>query len=143
MGELYDADVLEWSEHQARLLCQHAAGEPGNEAPDWPNIIEEIESVGRSQLSSVRSLLVRALEHDLKCEAWPLAPYVPGWRAEARRFRMDAAEAYAPSMGQRIEVADLYRRALHILPDTIDGQSPLPVPPTCPVTLAELLGGDA
>ncbi len=53
MGELYDADVLEWSEHQARLLRQHAAGKPGNEAPDWTNIIEEVESVGRSQLTAV------------------------------------------------------------------------------------------
>lgn len=139
MGELYDADVLEWSQHQARLLRQHAAGERLNETPDWANIIEEVESVGRSQLSAVRSLLVRALEHDLKCEAWPLMPYVPGWRAEARRFRLDAAEAYAPSMRQHIDVASLYRKALHILPDTIDGQPPLPVPATCPVTLAELL----
>ena len=43
MGDVYDMDVLEWSEHQARLLRQHAAGETGNEAPDWANIIEEIE----------------------------------------------------------------------------------------------------
>ena len=58
MSDLYDADVLEWSEHQARLLRQHAGGRPGNphksqgdfaEVPDWANIIEEVESVGRSQ----------------------------------------------------------------------------------------------
>ena len=53
MGDLYEADVLEWSEHQARLLRQHADGRPGNEAPDWANIIEEVESVGRSQLTAV------------------------------------------------------------------------------------------
>jgi hypothetical protein len=39
MGELYDTDVLEWSQHQARLLRQHAAGEAGNKAPDWANIM--------------------------------------------------------------------------------------------------------
>ena len=61
MGDLYEADVLEWSEHQARLLHQHAAGKPGNEAPDWANIIEEVESVGRSQFHAVQSLLVLAL----------------------------------------------------------------------------------
>jgi hypothetical protein len=77
MGELYETDVLEWSEHQAWLLRQHVAGEPGNETPDWTNIIEEVESVGRSQLSAVKSLLVQAIDHDLKCEAWPLRPYVP------------------------------------------------------------------
>lgn len=38
MGNVYDVDVLEWSEHQARLLRQHSAGEAGNEAPDWINM---------------------------------------------------------------------------------------------------------
>lgn len=139
MGELYDADVLEWSEHQARLLRSVAEGKPGNEPPDWANIIEEVESVGRSQLSAVKSLLVQALVHHLKAEAWPLVPYVPHWQAEARGFRGDAAEAFTPSMRQRIDMAELYRRALSRLPDTIDGLPPLPVPPVCPVTLDELL----
>ena len=140
MGDLYDADILEWSEHQARLLRQHAAGQPGNEAPDWVNIIEEVESVGRSQLSAVQSLLVQALAHDLKAEAWPLSREVPHWRAEARGFRRDAARAYSPSMRQRIDMADLYADALYRLPESHDGQPPLPVPETCPVTLDDLLG---
>jgi hypothetical protein len=139
MSQAYDDDVLEWSEHQARLLRQHAAGHAGNETPDWDNIIEEVESVGRSQLSAVRSLLVQALLHDLKCQAWPLSPEVPHWRAEARGFRGDAAEAFTPSMRQRIDMDELYRRALNRLPESIDGQTPLPVPETCPVTLDDIL----
>jgi len=140
MGDLYDADILEWSEHQARLLRQHAAGQPGNEAPDWANIIEEVESVGRSQLSAVQSLLVQALAHDLKAEAWPLSREVPDWRAEARGFRRDAARAYSPSMRQRTDIADLYADALYRLPESHDGQPPLPVPEAFPVTLDDLLG---
>ena len=143
MADLYEADILEWSERQARLLRQRADGQRGNEAPDWDNIIEEIEDVGRSQLVAVRSLLTRALEHDLKCEAWPQASYVPHWRAEARAFRNDAADAFTPSMRQRIDVADLYRRALSQMPETIDGQPPLPAPATCSVTLDKLLAPDA
>ena len=140
MGDLYDADVLEWSEHQARLLRQHAAGERTNEAPDWPNIIEEVESVGRSQLSTVRSFLTQALLHELKTEAWPQSREVPHWRAEALRFRGDAAEAFTPSMRQRIDVPALYQRARRYMPETIDGQPPLPVPDACTVTLDDLLG---
>lgn len=140
MDGLYDRDVLEWSEQQARLLRQHAAGEPGNEAPDWANIIEEIESVGRSEFNAVRSLLVQALLHDLKIRAWPLSRDVPHWQAEARGFRADAAEMFTLSMRQRLDVAHLYRRALDRLPESIDGQAPLPVPDACPVTLDELLG---
>lgn len=139
MGELYDTDVLEWSEHQAGLLRRLAQGCPGNEAPDWENIIEEVESVGRSQLSGVQSHLVQALLHDLKAKAWPLASYVPHWHAEARVFRGNATADFSPSMRQRISLEALYRRALQGLPETVDGQPPLPVPDTCPVTLDELL----
>jgi hypothetical protein len=42
-------------------------------------------------------------------------------------------------MAQRIDMAKLYRDALRRMPDTIDGQPPLPVPQVCPVTLDELL----
>jgi len=143
VNDLYDADVLEWSEQQAQLLRGVADGKPGNERPDWANIIEEIESVGQSQLRAVRSLLVQALIHDLKCEAWPLISYVPHWRAEARVARGDAADAFAPSMRPHVDVEALYRRALRGLPDTIDGQPPLPVPSTCPVTLDGLLNTEA
>ena len=140
MGELYDTDVLKWSGYQAALLRRHAAGRPGNEAPDWLNIIEEVESVGREQLHSVESFLAQALAHMLKAEAWPLSAEMSGWQAEARRFRDEASSRFAPSMRARIDVAKLYRRALRYLPEVIDGQPPMPMPVQCPVTLDELLG---
>src|SRR5882757_283600 len=62
----YDTDILLWSQRQAELLRRLAAGEPVNEAPDWPNIVEEIESVGNEQLHAVTSLLRQALIHILK-----------------------------------------------------------------------------
>jgi hypothetical protein len=136
----YDTDILTWSERQTELLRRRAAGELINDADlDWPNIAEEIEAVGRSELNAVTSLLTQALLHMLKAEAWPLAREVPHWQAEARRFRGDAADRFAPSMRQRIDLARVYRRALRAMPDTIDGQLPLPVPAVCPVTLDELL----
>ena len=48
MTDLYDEDILLWSERQSDLLRRIAAGEPVNEQPDWVNIIEEVESVGRA-----------------------------------------------------------------------------------------------
>ena len=42
-------------------------------------------------------------------------------------------------MWQRIDVHGLYRKALSLLPETMDGQAPLTVGPECPVTLDELL----
>jgi hypothetical protein len=143
MSDLYEDDILLWSEHQGELLRRRAAGELVNEADfDWPNIAEEIESVGREQLHAVESLLVQALVHMLKAKGWPQSRDAPNWRADAIRFRGDAATRFVPSMRQRVDLARLYRRALRAVPETIDGQPPLPLPPTCEFTLEELLADD-
>ena len=137
---LYDDDILLWSEHQADLLRRTAAGERVNSAElDWPNIAEEIEDVGSNRLHAVESLLVQALRHILKADAWPLSLDAPSWRADAIDFRRQARRRFVPSMRQRIDVASLYADAVRALPETIDEVAPLPVPQVCPVTLEELL----
>ena len=126
MGNLYDDDILVWSEHQADLLRRHAAGERGNDkAIDWPNIIEEIEDVGPSELRGVESLLVQALRYMLKAEAWPLSRDAPNWQADAIDFRRQARRRFVPSMRQRIDVAELYADALAAVPKSMRGLPPL------------------
>ena len=124
MNDLYDEDVLLWSEQQAALLRRLAAGERVNEQIDWENVIDEVESVGSEQLHAVESFLVQALTHMLKAEAWPLARADVGhWHAEARRFRGDAAARFVPSI--------------------VSGTAPLQtIPAICLVTLDELLSED-
>ena len=117
MSDRYDDDILIWSEHQVELLRRLAAGDPANEAPDWLNIIAEVADVGRDSLRVCRSQLFQALLHDLKAEAWPLSRDAPHWRSEARIARVNAADAYTPSMRQRIDVASLYAKALHAMPE--------------------------
>ena len=136
--DLYDTDILIWSEEQAEFLRRRAAN-----ALDWDNLAEEIADVGLSQLHAVMSHLRLALLHDLKAEAWPLSRDVEHWRAEARLHRDEARERYTPSMARRIDVEKLYRQARRGMPATIDGTLPLPLPDSCPVSLAELLGEDA
>src|SRR4051812_2482217 len=130
--DLYDTDILIWSEGQAEFLRRRAAN-----ALDWDNLAEEIEAVGRSELHAVQSHLVQALLHDLKAEAWPLSRDVEHWRAEARGHRDDARRHFTPSMAQRIDIAKLYRQARRRMPAKIDETLPLPVPDHCPVTLEE------
>ena len=139
MNDLYETDILAWSKEQAARLRRHAAADRSNDI-DWPNVIEEIESVGNEQLHAVESLLLQSFLHTLKAEAWPVSRDAPHWRAEARLFRRQARRRFAPSMRQRIDLAGLYADALAGLPETIDGQPPLPVPAECPVTLDALLG---
>jgi hypothetical protein len=136
--DLYDADILIWSEQQAEHLRRRAAN-----ALDWDNLAEEIKDVGLSQLHAVMSHLRLALLHDLKAEAWPLSRDVEHWRAEARLHRDEARDRYTPSMARRIDVGKLYRQARRGMPETVHSAHPLPVPEACPVTLEELLGEDA
>jgi hypothetical protein len=140
MGDLYSDDVLLWSEQQAGLLRRLAAGERVNEQIDWQNLIEEVESVGNEQLHAVESLLLQALIHMLKAEAWPESRDAPKWRADALNFRAQAANRFVPSMRQRIRLDRLYRQARRAVPETNDGEPGLPLSETYTVTLDELLG---
>ena len=134
-SSLYDADTLVWSEQQAALLRRLAAGERVNEAVDWENVIEEIEDVGRAQISGFQSLLRQALVHLLRIHGDPAGP-VTHWRSETIGFLSDARDRFAPSMRQRIDLAKLYRRARDQAASAIPGAD---LPPECPVTLDDLV----
>jgi Domain of unknown function DUF29 len=142
MSKLYEADIVEWSEHQAALLRRLAAGERVNDQVDWANVVEEIESAGHEQVHAVSSLLMQAMAHRLKAMGWPDALDVPNWQADARRFATDAADRFTPSMRQRLDVVRIYRRALRTLPDSMDGGPPATLPADCPWSLDELLAED-
>src|SRR3954447_21138782 len=80
MADLYEDDILLWSERQSELLRRRAAGELVNEAElDWPNIAEEIESMGRDEQEQLISRLAILLAHLLK---WRFQPDHRGnsWR---------------------------------------------------------------
>jgi hypothetical protein len=140
MSDLYEEDIVLWSEQQADLLRRRAAGELVNDAAlDWPNIAEEIESVGNEQRFAVESLLVQAIIHRLKMDAWPTCRDAPNWRADSARFRGDAASRFVPSMRQRIDLARIWRRARRAMPESVDGQPAPPLPLECPFTLDWLL----
>ena len=139
MADLYEDDILLWSEQQADLLRRLALGERVNDQIDCDNLVEEVESVGRTERRACEPYLVQALIHELKVLGWPSVREVAHWRREARGFRSDARKAFSPSMRQRIDVNDLYRDALDRLPKVNIGRRPLPLPETCPFTLDELL----
>lgn len=139
MSDLYGTDVVTWSERQAALLRRVAAGERINDQVDWENVIEEVESVGQSQIDSVEWLVTQAFLHMLKAQAWPLALDVAKWEADARLFLRQARRKYRPSMQQRIGLPGLYADALAGLPDRIDGQAGLPVETVCPFASIDAL----
>nr|WP_294521733.1 DUF29 domain-containing protein [uncultured Rhodopila sp.] len=108
MSDLYDIDVSLWSEHQSGLLRRRAAGELVNEAElDWPNIAEEIESLGKSERSRLRSHIATVLLHLIKLQASPAIDPRNGWRASIRNGRREIKGTLKDSPSLRSAVSRL------------------------------------
>jgi hypothetical protein len=134
----YDDAVL-WSERQADLLRRLAAGERVNAEIDWANVIEEIESVGLSQVHAVQSLLTRAIEHLLKIHGWP-GLSADHWRHEATVFLLDANRRWSPAMAQRIALDEVYADALVLIRGQAAQRPPVrAIPSTCLYAFADLI----
>ena len=141
MGSLYDADILLWSEQQADLLRRLARGERVNDAVDWENLIEEVGDAGKSEFNGVASLLEVGLTHLLLAHASPRPQPVGHRRHEARTALAGAARRYAPSMGQRVDLGEIWALAVAGTRDKLatDGGPARPLPPGCPFAIEDLV----
>lgn len=141
MDGLYDTDILRWSEQQAELLRRLAGGERVNDALDFENLVDEVESVGSSQFQAIESLLEVGLRHLLLAHAASRPEPVAHWRGEARAALAWAARRVTPSMVGRLDIADLWSLARRTAEDKLlaEGGTARPLPETCPFTAQELL----
>ena len=140
--DLYDRDVLAWSECQADMIRRLARGERVNDV-DWLHVAEEIEDVGLSELHAVESLLQLMFVHLLKIRGWPDSDSVPHWRGEIVGFQTNMRRRFAPSMRQRIDLEDIYADALRQLaPARYDGVGPQQLAVQCPYDLNLMLTAD-
>jgi hypothetical protein len=143
VSEVYETDFVLWSAQQAERLRRLARGEQVNDV-DWPNLVEEVETLGRSATSAVRSLLLRALEHILKAAAWPGAVSARKWLHDANVFLGDAQLDWAPSMAIHIDMDRLYARAVANVTDLeFEEGAPAALRERCPVSIEDLLHGKA
>ena len=143
MSDLYDTDIVAWAEAQTDLLRRMAKGERVNNQVDWTNIIEEVESVGRSELRAVASALRNAMQHKLYLLGWPNALAARHWQIEVRSHLAEATKDFRQSMRKQIEadLPDLYRLArLGVERHVLDEGAPeIALPAACPWTLDQLL----
>ena len=119
---LYDRDFALWIEETVQKL------KSGNFSElDLENLIDEVESLGRSQRKAVRSYLLRLLEHLLK-RCYILVPdCYRGWEIEIRNFRRELKQEFkdSPSLKRfMLEIlTESYQDALEAMkedyPDTI------------------------
>lgn len=102
MNDVYDTDLLQWSEHQGALLRRRAAGEPIDEAElDWPHVAEEIEALGKFERSALASHIATIIEHLAKLEASPAIEPRIGWQETILRARADIEDVLAGSPSLR------------------------------------------
>lgn len=133
---LYETDFYAWTQRQAELLRSEEFSEV-----DWNNLIEEIETLGRSDRRELISRLEVLLMHLLK---WQCQPRKRGksWRAtiaeQRRRLRTLLVES--PSLR-----AQLNEFVTNTYPDAVQAaviETGLPAkafPSQCPWTAAQIM----
>ena len=131
MSDLYEVDVLEWSEQQAALLRRRAAGELVNERDlDWTNIAEEIEDVGKSQRAALASQVRRILEHLMKLDASPALDPQRGWQdsIDAAQAEIEALLEDTPSLRRTLDatIARELPRARRLVARALERQGEAP-----------------
>lgn len=144
MSSVYDTDILLWAEQQAALLRRVAAGERPNEL-DWENLIDEVESVGRSQLQAVERLLEVALRYLLLAYGTPDPEPVPHWLVEASAAIRQARKRASPSMIARLDLPEIWLDALDYAGGKLSAQggAARPLPAVSPFSTEQLLRSTA
>ncbi len=102
---LYDMDYQLWVEQTvAQLKTQDFSN------LDLKNLIEELESLGRSEKHAISSYLMRLCEHLLKIQYWESErePCWRGWKSEVRNFRLQIQEELDASPSLKPFLRDIF-----------------------------------
>ncbi|GJE59495.1 DUF29 domain-containing protein [Methylobacterium trifolii] len=141
-ASLYDDDIVTWSEEQAAAVRALGARPDLSNALDWENVAEEIESLGRSHIQAVESLLLQVMTHLIKRVSAPGSPSIRHWRAEILTFQTSALGHFSRSMRQRIDLDKMWSTAIRIAGAELIayGNALLPnLPSRCPLRLDDLV----
>jgi hypothetical protein len=135
----YDDDFYTWTQEQAALLRQLPAV---SNRLDAELIAEEIEDLGRSEVSTAQSLCEHIIEHFLKLEYTGLIEPADHWRDEIVEWRLQLEKTLTRSITAKLDLADRYRAALRLvrrLENTVPGLMSR-IPPQCPYSLEQIVG---
>lgn len=103
---LYETDFYQWTVKQAELL----RGEDYAEL-DIDNLIEEIESMGKSDRREVGSRLTTIMEHMLKLVHEPKSRAKNGWKRTIATQRIELAKLLRDNYTLRSQIADFIEDA--------------------------------
>jgi len=134
--KLYEADFYAWTQEQAELLRSQQWSQI-----DLPNLVEEIESLGKQQRQELRNRLSVLLGHLLKWEYQPQRRS-RSWLATLRIQRLDLAELLKDNPSLKPYFEDALRTAYLRGVELAVGETDLPgstFTTDCPYSLTELL----
>jgi Domain of unknown function DUF29 len=125
----YEQDFFAWTQEQARLLRGRAA-----RGPDWANLAEEINAMGRRDRRKLEKRLRRIMQHLLK---WQVQPELRGrsWRNTLVEQRRQAEKLLRESPSLRPQLAELRDEAYpDAMRDAVNeaGLRPQTFPEDCP-----------
>ena len=109
-AKLYHSDPYAWSVEQSEALRNRDFS-----AIDWENVIEEIESVGRTEKRIWTSKCANTITHFLKIEHAKLATpaEVEGWEDEVQRFRRQMVAVIVDNPRLQNLYPEMFRAAWH------------------------------
>jgi hypothetical protein len=144
---LYQTDYYAWTKDQAAKLRTLAAARV-NSPLDLENLAEEVESLGRSELNTVRSQVRRIVEHLLKLEYSPAQEPRADWRHSLNQARDEVEDHLTASMRPDVEaeLPKLFGRGRR---DTALGlekhgerEAAKALPMTCPYSFDQIVSHD-
>ena len=140
-GPNYDDDFYAWTQHQVMVLRTMAVAD---NRFDRENVVEEIESLGRSKRDAVRSPIRRIIEHLLKLAYSPAQQQRFDWMASMAEARADLGDKISPTLRRDAEtmLASLYRDGRHRaelrLRGRVEMQAADNLPGECPYSLDDI-----
>jgi hypothetical protein len=139
MNALYDTDFYQWTFHNAELLRQGRMTEI-----DSPNIIEELESMGKSEKRELFSRLIVLVAHLLKWQ-YQSPKRSHSWSAtiNTQRMNIELLLQDSPSLKHDVDkqLKEVYRNAKKKF-EKETGVSSKQLPETCPYTFAQIINDD-
>jgi hypothetical protein len=105
---LYDRDYFLWLTSTAEQLKQGRFSEL-----DLENLVEEIDSMGKSQKNAIKNLLIILLVHLLKLAYWETERERTGnhWRIEIMAFRDQLHDLLSSSPSLKSYVSEIFQEA--------------------------------
>ena len=136
MQNLYETDFYAWTQEQAKLLQQQQWSQL-----DLPNLIEEIESLGKQERAELRNRLSVLIGHLLKWECQQ-ERRSRSWLATIRVQRRESLKLLRDNPSLKPYLDEALQEAYENGRDLASGEANLPFstfPQECPYTLEETL----